>query len=745
MNKQITGLLFLVILLCSVGIFYSLTTNKVTANIPNATSYATAAKIWTIHFNKEMDPNSITQESVTIRNENNEPLSISFDWEESNTILKINAENGYQQDHTYQINISNRVKTAKGDYLSDALTHTFTVVNDIPKIKDAQQLITILKERSTMTIKEESANTAESTNELAADKPAATPTSNTNVQVAGIDEGDQLKSDGEYLYFSRENDLLIVTAGSNESNVISTITEKNFQPLELYLHDNYLISIGHSYKPIRKEDNHSTKQQNSSLTRDIMPHHSQTTVFIYDISNKENPERIREVTLEGNYSASRKTDNQLYLIANEQPDFRILEEADSNPEIRPFIKDTAADAKDGKDGKPINYDDMYFFPESEEKNFLLFTSIDLNNINETAKIQSYLGASHDIYMSKRHMYIAVAKYQQNNTSRSEETATMIAPMPVKTEIMQFAVDNGNIEFQASTTVPGTLINQFAMDERKDNFRVATTNDRIDENENTTNNLYTFDLELNRLGSIEGLAKDERIYSVRFMDNVAYMVTFKQIDPLFVIDLKDPKNPNVLGELKIPGFSNYLHPLGKQHVIGFGMHTEVDNNTNHAEPLVQTGGIKISIFDVSNPTKPKETFSKVIGEKGSFTELNHNHKALYQHPDKNLFGFPVTLFETKTVQEADITYEKPQFLFEGALLLNISSENGIQIKESITHQKQENDHPEWESETRRMASIDNVLYTFSYNQMKVYDMNSDKVIHTLNLPDQPNVPTDTELK
>lgn len=350
---------------------------------------------------------------------------------------------------------------------------------------------------------------------------------------------------------------------------------------------------------------------------------------------------------------------------------------------------------------------------------------------------SYLGASNEIYMSKDHLYIAVNKYKDSEKETKDEAEISIAgPQSENTEIIQFNIDEGTFKYNASTVVNGTLINQFAMDESNDTFRVATTKgDMWQDKEPSTNNLYTFDINLNPLGSVEGLAEGEQIYSVRFMQDVAYMVTFKQMDPLFVIDLKDPKHPEVLGELKIPGFSNYLHPLDDNHVIGFGQHTKLIKNKGSKEPQVRQDGLKISLFDVSDPAHPKEKYSKVIGQGGSYTELNHNHKVLFKHPNKNLFGFPATLFESKVVHQGDATYEDQSFVYQGAFLYNITPEKGISLVDTITHQPSKIDYPEWESDIKRVVSVDDIIYTFSNDLMKVYNINEKSVKQTVELPKQ----------
>lgn len=714
--------------------------NKITAEIPSASSFVPVFKDWNIHFSEPMDPDTFTKKSVIIKNKQGDQIPLELEWNNSYTILTILApENGYSIDEEYEITFSNRVRTASGEKLSKEFNHRFTAVSEaeLPTIKDQEQLVQLLKERMNVGKKEmvmmndtveESADKAEV--ESGSSGNDSEESSSTNVQVQGIDEADIIKTDGKAVYFVRDGDILIASAEKENSKVLSKINVENYYPQELYLYNSMLITIGNKSEPLRDKKS----EDKVGIPEPI--YHNQTSIYVYDITNPNKPQQIREVSLDGYYNTSRVLDGYLYLIANEHPPYHILS-IQEDVDVRPFKRDSAVSDK----SIPVDFEDMYFFPESKEEQFLILTSLDLNDMKKEANIETYLGASNQIYMSHNNLYIAIDQYKENETSTEESKNTDKAeisiwrPQDIDTEITQFRINDGVLTYNASTVVDGTLLNQFAMDERNNTFRVATTKGNTwDENDASTNNLYTFDIDLQPLGSLEGLAEGERIYSVRFMENVAYMVTFKEVDPLFVIDLKDPKKPNVLGELKIPGFSNYLHPLDENHVIGFGQHTELVKEEGMKEPMVRTDGIKISIFDVSDPTKPKEKFSEIIGQGGSYSELLHNHKVLFKHPTENLFGFPAVLSENKTVRKDDITYEEYKVIFEGALLYEISPENGIKLRDTITHQGEFEEYPEWTSEIRRLISVDDTIYSLSWDRMKVYDLNKKQVITSIELPE-----------
>jgi uncharacterized secreted protein with C-terminal beta-propeller domain len=178
-----------------------------------------------------------------------------------------------------------------------------------------------------------------------------------------------------------------------------------------------------------------------------------------------------------------------------------------------------------------------------------------------------------------------------------------------------------------------------------------------------NNLYSLDKNLKKLDSIEGLAKGERIKSVRFVKDHAYLVTFKQTDPLFNIDISNPKRLELLGELKIDGFSQYLHPVFEDRLIGLGREVYFDKYGNQ-----RNGGLKVTLFDVSR-NKPKEIKSIILGENGSYSEALNNHKAILISENKNIMAFPVTLYEKST---SDNYYNRD--VETGVMLLNIEQNN-----------------------------------------------------------------------
>jgi uncharacterized secreted protein with C-terminal beta-propeller domain len=255
-----------------------------------------------------------------------------------------------------------------------------------------------------------------------------------------------------------------------------------------------------------------------------------------------------------------------------------------------------------------------------------------------------------------------------------------------------------------------------MDEYNNNFRIATTTGNWQAE--SLNHVYVLDNNLQIIGKLEDLAHGEKIYSVRFLGEKGYLVTFRQMDPLFVIDLSNPTNPAVLGYLKIPGVSNYLHPYDETHVIGVGV---------DATEQGRVQGMKLSLFDVSDVSNPKEISKYIIGERGTYSEALNDHKAFLFSKGKNLLVIPISLAE-KDYQQT----------WQGAYVFNVDLSNGFVLKGRITHEnetinKTEYYYYDYQSQIRRSLYMDDVLYTLSGKMIKMNDLSDLKEINKVELP------------
>lgn len=555
--------------------------------------------------------------------------------------------------------------------------------------------------------------------------------SRTNTQVEGVDEADVVKTDGQYLYqISKQNVNLIKAYPAAEMTIASTIkyTDKYFSARELFVDGDRLVVIGSSQYRWENDDPVIMTEPRTSAAKPARemapsiyppPYRMQETTlaFIYDISDKKSPKYLRQIELEGSYLSSRKIGSSVYLVANQHISTWHLKENADFP--TPFYRDSAI----GEEKIHLSYDVIRYFPEVVQPNYLLVAGFQLEQPDNTAQVSAYLGSGQNIFVSPEHLYVVTTQYNDQVVIMN---SILPNPMPNSPDnlVYKFKLNNGIISYLTKQEVPGMVLNQFSMDEYQGYFRIATTIGFLwgQGADSSKNNLYIYDEKLQLTGKVENIAPGEKIYSVRFMGEKAYMVTFRTVDPLFVISLKDPANPVVLGALKIPGYSDYLHPYDENHLIGFGKDTvEVKKDTTTA----YYQGLKMALFDVTDPTNPKEMFVEKIGDRGTESDLLHNHKALLFSKEKSLLSFPVTLMEIKGQSKSPTDYGT--FSFQGAYVYNLDLEKGFALKGRISHLTEEDylkaGHywPPSEKNVERILYIDNSLYTIGQSKVKAHQL------------------------
>ncbi len=579
--------------------------------------------------------------------------------------------------------------------------------------------------------------------------------SETNLQVAGVDEADMIKNDGQYIYVIKDSTLRIVDAfpledGMEEIAILEFNQDEDngyggFYPSEMYVTEDRLVVMG--------QDSHyyyyDTAASNKVAGMTSMPAYNsdQTKIFVFDISDRSEPELLRETAFDGYYQSSRRIGDQVYLVMNAQPYYWNYQNVDSGEDLLPMMKDG------DKAPEPMaGCTDIRYFPGHETPSFLMVASMDINDTDETIQSNVVLGNSNNYYMSPTDLFVANTVYGPQffndwNWSREEQ----------ETNVFRFAIDDGDIEFKSRGSVPGQILNQFSMDQHDDYFRIATTTGNIWNDANPSkNNVYILDADMQRVGTLEGLAKGEEIKSTRFIGDRLYMVTFVQVDPLFVIDLENPRNPQVLGELKLPGFSEYLHPYDEDHLIGFGRDTTLDEYEN-----VRLDGFKMALFDVSDVRNPKVKFEEVIGGQGTYSELLYNHKALLFDKEKDLISFPIEIVELQRPQDLmcgeytmstcpyqciqacvgdgdtceDVagscvapTYEQYETTFSGALVYDIDTEDGFTERGRITHYDEEDKddyygYSDYRKNIQRILYIGDYFYTVAQGGIMASDMDT----------------------
>ncbi len=568
--------------------------------------------------------------------------------------------------------------------------------------------------------------------------------STTNIQVQGVDEADIVKNDGKYIYTAFGDTINIIDAYPAENSKILSVIKINGNVNEIFINDNKLVIFGieRNDDPVPYGDN-GLLMKSKALPSSLMPpayyyRESKSFVKVYDISDREKPELERNLLYEGSYFNSRMIDNFVYAIINQPIDYRY--ENGNNNATLPKIKYNEKEI-------PVKIEDVQYFDYVIDYSYQLTTIIaldlDSNKDKEPVKQSFLTGYSNNMYVSNDNIYLTSTKYLPYRVYEKVLPEEIV--QSERTVIQKISINEDKIKYIATGEVPGHILNQFSMDEFKGNFRIATTIGEVF-NGNSANNMYVLDENMNLIGKLENLARSEKIYSVRFIGNRAYMVTFKKVDPLFVIDLSIPENPKVLGELKIPGYSDYLHPYDENHIIGIGkeaVDASSEEKFGRNLDFAWYQGIKISLFDVSDVENPKEVSKFNIGDRGTDSEALRDHKAFLFDREKKLLVIPISLHEINREQYPNgvPTTAYGQSTFEGVYVLSLDLENGFKLKGRISHVKDaeiQKDrfryYPRYYGENiRRSLYIDNVLYTISQGLIKANDLGNLEEINRVELP------------
>ncbi len=445
----------------------------------------------------------------------------------------------------------------------------------------------------------------------------------TNTQETGVDEGDIIKTDGNYLYVVNYNDIhglkktvSVVDITGGEMKKVSEIDIDDGWIEEIYINDNILTVIGQRYVEDEKTSSNIFDGFYEAADKMVGCYYenANTIVKSYNISNRSKPELVNEYEQQGNYNSSRMIDNMLYSISTFSVDVSGVDYRDGCiPEI----------VINGENSQ-VPADCIKIIEETTYPMYTIVTAFDIDK-NEKPTCEAVLGNCQEIYASAKGLFIC-------------EPSTSV------TKIYRFEYTDTGVNFKCMGKVDGDIHNQFSMSYDGEYFRVATLSYKTVSNDGqnvamssseSVTNLYILNNQMQPVGKIEDLAKGEQIKSVRFVGNMAYVVTFLQVDPLFVIDLSDPENPTVKGELKIPGFSQYLHPIAEGLLVGVGSNQGDNDRPNDA---------KVSLFDVSNPYEPTEKsvlYVDGMNKAYCYSTVGYNHK-LYVNLSETEFAVPFTV-------------------------------------------------------------------------------------------------------
>ena len=595
--------------------------------------------------------------------------------------------------------------------------------------------------------------------------------SQTNVQVAGVDEPDFVKNDARYIYVISGSTLAIVDAYPASSASVISKTELEDTPREIFINGDRLVLL-----KTGSEEISGTGDQPVPVSAEKMavmppryPYYRSAPVthaVFYDISDRAHPKVLKDYTIDGDYVNARMIGDTVYLLSRELVypyDDRI---------IVPAVRENA---------KIVATPDVYYFDNPERQyDFTTITSFDARN-GATKDAKTYLvGSGNILYVSPGAMYVSYQTYHtiyrpmwgiaqpavdviQGSVGSATGIARVSSPTLVEdfntmsevdkqaaiadmksgeqeairkreidqstTMIHKIGINNGVITYLAKGEVAGYLKNQFAMDEYSGNLRVATTSDVwTTRGQYEYNNVFVLDGAMKTIGSLTHIAEQEKIYSTRFIGDRLYMVTFKRIDPFFVIDLSTPTSPKILGKLKIPGYSDYLHPYDKNHIIGIGKETATTEWGG-----VSTKGLKLALFDVSDVEHPKQIDKVEIGDSGTDSAALTDHRAFLFDKNKNLLVFPARV--VKTIDIPEKYSGNQQRIWYGAYVFGVTPETGFVLRGTVEHGTMGG--YAWygsPNEVKRSLYIGNTLYTLSQKQILANSLSQiNTTIATIQLP------------
>jgi len=575
-------------------------------------------------------------------------------------------------------------------------------------------------------------------------KAAADDYSTTNIQVEGVDEADIVKNDGKYIYVVSGNKVVIVDAyPAEDMEVLSEIDFDN-RISEIFINEDKLIVFASGY-------GYGSSGYKSS-------------VHIYDIEDREDPEEEQVIETDGNYVGSRMIDDYVYVIStkyvrteNPVPPVYTVNGVREEVSARDvyywpypdtsygFTSVMAIDIDDGDFNSEVYLtgstrtiyvsQDNIYLTQQKRMNYENYVEEIAEQVYfpllpeaHEERIEEILDSEKSSYLKLRDMQKVVEDYSltlkaddmvefsKELQEELEEFSIDIQKKTEKTIVHKIKIRKKNIDYKGAGEVPGRVLNQFSMDEYDGYFRIATTTGNTWQ-ETSLNHLYILDEDLEIVGEVEDLAKGERIYSARFMGERAYMVTFRQVDPFYVLDLSNPDNPKVLGYLKIPGYSTYLHAYDEDHVIGLGK---------------EGRNLKLSLFDVSDVEYPIEVDKYTI-EGATYSDSNalYDHKAFLFDREKGLLVIPVSYNEFVGYEQTDYGYEYKKYRYsQGAFVFDID-EDGFDLKGEISHRR--NVERDWLYTVERSLYMDDVLYTISKKRIKANSLDDLDEIESVSLP------------
>ena len=522
----------------------------------------------------------------------------------------------------------------------------------------------------------------------------------TNVQVQGVDELDRVKTDGTHLFVSTRDSVALIDAyPPNSTAVLSTLAFPNGQVLGLEgAQDRLMVLV-----------------QTGSWAGAI-------ELLLYDTSNLASPVLMQNVTIAGSFVGARMADGFVYAVI-QQPSYTLDGQGNATAAM-PM-------ASQGGVQSELPPSSVYYTNNTAQISFYtMIPSISMSTGKESL-VSVLTGPSATIYVSTSSIYVAYTNYLDlydvDGVPGNAWSGGVISPQMVmqsqNSTVLRASYSNGTVTVARAGVVPGTVLNQFSMDEYNGYFRIATSRfATVDGVATTSDDVYVLDQGMNQVSALQNIAPGENIYAVRFTGDVGYVVTYQQIDPLFVISFKDITKPVILSALKVTGYSDYLHPLAGGYLLGIGKESVQASDGNFSYYL----GLKISLFKVYENGSSAQVAKLDIGDRGTDSPALSDHLAFTYDPTRNVTVIPLTL----CLVSGNQTYEGgiPAFgnpVWQGVYVVKVNSAGLTVLGRVSQYPAGQNvgDYPNDSLSIDRSVIIGDYLYTISQSEVMVSSMSS----------------------
>ncbi len=456
----------------------------------------------------------------------------------------------------------------------------------------------------------EATNAAESEQDIAASGGSATEDfSDTDTQVDGVMEGDIVKTDGQHI-FALKNTLTgyavaIYQVDGPEVTKLTNVKVKNGTCREMYIENSRLILISSDWETANSSKNSPRSKLDDEAIVDMSyAGTGSVSIYLYDISDPSSPKEQGHLTQDGLFATSRLTDGCLYTFTNYQ-----TYETDCDPEKpKRFVPCL--------NGEVIAEDHIILMDKKRTNSYMVMTSLSLDKPEDFADHIAALGGSEVYYMSNENIYMVKENWDDTYDS-------------CRSTISKYSYKDGLFDFTASAEIRGNIEDSYYMHEYEGNFIFVYT--RYKKNGSTTNGLGIMNKKLELQGELSGLGNDEEIYSSYYIENMAYFVTYRETDPVFAVDISNPKKPKLMSELKLPGFSSYLHSFGEGLLLGVGEG--------------EKRNVKLSLFSIED-TKDVTQIAKQELAQETYSIAGENHRAVFVDEERSLVGLSIASWHGK---------------------------------------------------------------------------------------------------